>query len=75
MYCFTQNDPYCISFSNDNLEIGDICYRFCEDMSQTYIDLRDKCPKGSSCISQNQDDISFDTCNERAYQCIPSNGH
>ena len=75
MYCFTQNIPYCISFSNDNLAVGDTCYRFCEDMSQTFIDLRDKCPEGSSCISQNLDEISFDTCNGRAYRCIPSNGH
>lgn len=75
MYCFTENEPYCQTFTIDDLNVGEICYRFCEDLSQTYIDRRTECPDGSSCISQSQTEISFDTCGDRAYRCIPYNGH
>jgi hypothetical protein len=75
MYCFTQNEPHCETFTTEGLNIGDICSRFCEDMSQSYIDRIDDCPDGSSCISQSLSEISFDTCGNRAYRCIPYNGH
>lgn len=75
MYCFTENEPYCQTFTTDNLNIGDICYRFCEDNSQNSINRRNDCPDGSSCISQLQTEVSFDTCGDGAYRCIPYNGH
>ena len=65
MYCFTENEAYCKSFTNNPLNIGDVCYRFCEDNSQTSINRRDQCPKGSSCISNNNL-MGFDTCGDRS---------
>ena len=74
MMCFIQNEPYCQTFTIDPLQIGDICYRFCEDGSQNSINRRDGCPSNSECISTNPSMISFDTCGSRAYTCINS-GH
>ena len=75
MYCFTINEPYCQTFTRNQLIIGDICYRFCEDGSQNSIDRQNDCPSGSECLSDNPSMISFDSCGSRAKRCIPSNGH
>jgi hypothetical protein len=76
MYCFTTNDPRCTQYLNSDLTQGDICYRFCEDGSQTMIDRSEDCPKDTECMPTNLDMISFDSCGERANRCIPKNsGH
>jgi len=76
MMCFTQAEPYCSTYSTGTLRQGDICYRFCEDGSQTTISRRDDCPKGTECIQEsNPSLISFDTCSNNALRCVPTNGH
>lgn len=76
MYCFTTNDPRCTQYLNSDLNQGDICYRFCEDGSQTMIDRSEDCPKDTECMPTNLDMLSFDSCGERANRCIPTNsGH
>lgn len=73
MYCFTQNTPYCMNYhiQPKSLNIGDICYRFCEDGSQENINRRSDCPSNTVCKDplENTDIMSFDTCNERAWKC------
>ena len=73
MMCFTQNEPYCRSFTNDPLIEGDICYRFCEDNSQNLINRRNKCPTGTFC-SNIDNHITIDNCGENSLKCIPT-GH
>ena len=76
MYCFTTNDPRCTQYLNSDLNQGDICYRFCEDGSQTMIDRSGDCPKETECMPSNLDMISYDSCGDRAFHCIPMNsGH
>ena len=76
MYCITTNDPLCTQFVASELTQGDICYRFCEDGSQTMIDRSEECPKDTECMSTSIDMISYDSCGERAHRCIPTNsGH
>ena len=74
MMCLVQNEPYCQTFETGLLNIGDMCYRFCEDGSQNSINRRDECPANSECMSTNPSMVSFDTCGSRAYICI-NNGH
>jgi len=68
-----------MTFKRGELEIGDICYRFCEDNSQTVINRRDDCPSGTECSSsflKNQISmIAFDSCGERANTCNLIAGH
>ena len=73
MMCFTQNEPYCQTFTTDKLHIGDICYRSCESLSQSYIDRRNDCPSNSECGTESEI-ISFDNCGSRALRCV-SIGH
>ena len=40
---------YCQVFTSSGLNVGEICYRFCEDGSQNTIDRRDGCPSGTEC--------------------------
>lgn len=76
MMCFTNNIPYCQAFSRGNLEVGEICYRFCEDNSQTYIDRQSDCPDGSICSSNQLDMVVSDSCGSRAHTCISNkDGH
>lgn len=74
MYCFQQQEPYCMNFHRNNqLQLGDICYRFCEDGSQSQVNRRDECPQGSECITQQGlSMISYDSCGNRAYTCKAS---
>jgi hypothetical protein len=73
MYCFVKNHPYCMTFHKNELEVGDLCYRFCEDGSQSVIDLRDNCPKNTECISTlNENSVSmiyYDSCDDRFWTC------
>ena len=69
MMCFTQNEPHCQTFTTGELNIGEVCYRFCEDGSQNPINRQDDCPKGTICGSASQSMISFDSCGSRAHTC------
>ena len=78
MMCFTSNQPYCQAFTSSDLNVGEICYRFCEDGSQNTIDRRDGCPSGTKCgggIVPSTTMISFDSCGLRAYTCNLISGH
>tara|TARA_B100001094_G_scaffold330744_1_gene396755 strand:+ start:1256 stop:2362 length:1107 start_codon:yes stop_codon:yes gene_type:complete len=72
MMCFTNNEPYCQVFTSGKLNVGEICYRFCEDNSQNQINRRDDCPKGTECsggTATSTSMISFDSCSSRAHTC------
>ena len=63
-------------YSNDEkktLRIGDICYRFCEDNSQSYIDNKYGRPGITKCTSTfNKNSVSmiaYDSCDDRAWTC------
>ena len=72
MYCFQQSEPYCMHFTTDDLRIGEICYRFCEDGTQESINRRDGCPANTQCISKlEKNSISYDSCGSRAMTCQP----
>ena len=66
MMCFTQSEPECLSYHR--LSEGDVCYRYCEDGSEVNVDLRDKCPDGSSCQAPPM--LGFDTCGSSAWTCL-----
>lgn len=71
-YCNNRESPRCLSFINTNkLNIGDICFRFCEDSSQSNINRRMDCPLNSQCIDSNN--IGFDSCHSPSI-CM-SSGH
>lgn len=77
MYCFQQSEPYCMHFTTDDLRIGEICYRFCEDGSQESINRRDGCPANTQCTDSKKNSvsmISYDSCGSRAMTCQPM-GH
>ena len=74
MYCHTKNEPYCMNFNKkNNLKIGDICYRFCEDNSKESINKKYLCPDNTKCISSfNKNSASmvvYDSCDDRAWTC------
>ena len=76
MYCHTNNEAKCTSYyknGNRILNIGDICYRFCEDNSQYHIDNKEGCPDSSKCKSSfNLNSVSmiaYDSCDDRAWTC------
>ena len=78
MMCYTNTEPYCQAFTSGELNVGEICYRFCEDGSQNPIDRRDDCPRGTECRGRLTDRtalISFDSCSARAHTCNIINGH
>ena len=66
MYCIQPGKSECQDTPN-LLKEGDICYRFCENGSETTINFRDKCPLGTQCKSSNK--ISIDTCGNNAFVC------
>ena len=66
MMCLMQGNPRCLRTRTPN--IGDICYRFCEDNSETAINQRTHCPLGSSCVSPTSE-IATDSCGNRAWRC------
>lgn len=75
MYCFRNDESRCLQFLDSELSQGDICYRFCEDGSESSIDNSENCPKGSECMPSDISMISYDSCGDRAHRCIPFNGH
>ena len=75
MYCFRQAEPYCMSYhiQSNSLGIGDICYRFCEDGSQSSINRRSDCPDGTVCKKNMLDNsIGFDSCGDNSMRCLSS---
>ena len=74
MMCFTNNEPHCQTYYSGELRINDVCYRFCEDNSKSFINRRNDCPKNSECVSENNNMISFDSCSN-TMRCISTNGH
>jgi len=68
MMCFTKSKSACLSYKR--LTEGDTCYRFCEDGSQVAVDLKDKCPSGTTCTPSNS--IGFDSCNDATWKCLNS---
>jgi len=72
MMCYKPGSSNCLLYIP--LTENDICYRFCEDNSQSFINRRDDCPINTECKMVNTDVISFDMCDNRALRCI-SKGH
>ena len=68
MMCFTSNEPYCSSYYSGELRVNDLCYRFVK-ITRSQIDRRKDCPKGTECVAENSDMISFDSCNN-IMKCI-----
>lgn len=79
MYCFRQAEPYCMSYhiKSNSLGLNDICYRFCEDGSQSSINRRSDCPTGTSCKKINilGNSIGFDSCGENSMRCLENSSH
>ncbi len=71
MMCFTTNEPYCQSFTSGELNVGEICYRFCEDGSQNTISREDDCMDGTKCGGRltSTSMISFDSCGKNSHTC------
>ena len=68
MMCFTQRPSECLAYRRLNL--GDVCYRFCENGSEKPVNSRDKCPSGTSCMAPGT--IGFDSCGSNAWTCQTS---
>ena len=79
MFCMKQyqGKAHCIGYEkgNKSLKLGDICYRFCENNSESPINKMKLCPSGSKCQSTNPSLNSFDSCENRAYRCVLSSHH
>ena len=75
MMCITNTDPYCQVFTSGELSIGDLCYRYCEDNSQNWIDRKKDCPTGTVCSPLPELGNTFDSCGERAYTCNSISKH
>ena len=61
------------TFSQKNtLNIGEVCYRFCEDGSQESVNRRSDCPSGTVCKKINifGIDVSFDSCRNNVLRCL-----
>ena len=73
MFCKIPQNAECRdNIISSELNEGDICYRSCEDFSQSFINRRNDCPSGTLCVDSNT--IGFDNCGERASICM-NNGH
>ena len=68
MYCFQQAEPYCMHFNIDDLRIGEICYRFCEDNTEPMINHMNDCPQGSTCLHR-PNTVGYDSCGTNAWRC------
>ena len=74
MMCITNTEPYCQVFTSGELEVGDLCYRYCEDNSQNFINRKNDCPSGSICGILSVKD-SYDNCGEMVHTCNIVTGH
>lgn len=66
MMCVTTQPPRCLSYSPQALLRDDVCFRFCEDNSESHIDKRSACPSGTTCTGNG---VGYDSCHERAWRC------
>lgn len=66
MMCIRQGTPRCLTYNT--LNIGDICYRFCEDSSEPAINHMNDCPNLSVC--RGPSNPSFDSCHGNAWRCL-----
>ena len=67
MMCFTQGLAHCTQYNNA-LQVGDICYRFCEDGSEPNVNNVNDCPVGTTCEAPAS--LGFDSCHQMAHRCI-----
>lgn len=72
MMCVQTQAPRCLLHSvHTSLSNNDVCYRFCEDGSETNVDRRNECPSGTTCASVSASDVvGFDSCGSRALRCV-----
>ena len=75
MMCITQTEQYCQVFTSGELEEGDLCYRFCEDNSQNFINRKKDCPSGTVCSLLPESGNTFDSCGEMSHTCNRITGH
>ena len=73
-FCQNPTTAHCNDNVQTQLKLNDICYQFCEDNSQPFINKRNFCPTGSTCSSTQLSEISFDNCADRTLRCVQS-GH
>ena len=73
MFCQNPTTALCNDNVQTKLKLNDICYQFCEDNSQPMINKRNDCPTGSVCIPTQVNQITYDTCGDRALRCISGN--
>ncbi len=70
MYCFTNSPTRCMSYYRDSsLNVGSVCYRFCENGSQDFVDRKGDCPSNTVCSAPSNDMIGFDSCGDSAWTC------
>jgi len=79
MYCLRNAEPHCMNYNiqSNSLNTNDVCYRFCEDGSQSPVNRRSDCPSGTTCKKINLFDnyVSFDSCGENAHRCLENSSH
>ena len=68
MMCLRQGTPRCLTYNTQTLNIGDICYRFCEDNSSPMVNHMNDCPPSSVCIAPQ--DIGTGSCHDRSWRCV-----
>lgn len=66
MLCLRKDTPRCLTYNNLNL--GDICFRFCEDSSEPSISRMNDCPNLSVC--RGPSNPSFDSCHGNVWRCV-----
>jgi len=71
LFCEETAQAHCMDTTK--LYLNDVCYQFCEDGSQPFINKRNLCPTGSTCSSSQLSEISFDNCGDRALRCLSGN--
>ena len=60
----------CIDSNKNNLQINDICYRFCEENPEKNIDYRNDCPENTICsLKHTTNELSFDNCHNMIFTC------
>ena len=68
MMCLRQGTPRCLTYNTQTLNIGDICYRFCEDNSSPMVNHMNDCPPSSVCRAPQS--VGYDSCHDRAWRCV-----
>ena len=66
MLCLRKDTPRCLNYNT--LNIGDICYRFCEDSSEPPVNHMHDCPPTSVCRAPST--TTFDSCHNNVWRCV-----